>query len=134
MLKANTPNDGTEPVVVPAIGTSTARIMVEAVGNIFFDISDNGFSIIGPTTASVGGRTLDRFGRGLKGVTITLTSPDGAQRTAVTSSNGSYVFSDVPLGVRYLIRGSLKHYSFTPATIEYVHVGENSEQNFTGTK
>ncbi len=134
MLKANTPNDGSEAVVVPGIGTDTARIMVEAVGNIFFDISDTGFSILGPTTASIGGRTLDRFGRAIKGVTITLTSPDGAQRTALTGSNGSYVFNDVPLGESYVIRASHRHYSFTPDSIEYVHVGQNSDQNFSGTR
>ncbi len=134
MLKANTPNDGSETVVVPGIGTDTARIMVEAVGNIFFDISDSGFSILGPTTASIGGRTLDRLGRVIKGVTITLTSPDGAQRTAVTASNGSYVFNDVPLGETYSIRASHRHYSFTPESIEYVHVAQNSDQNFTGAR
>lgn len=134
VLKANTPNDGTEPVVIPAIGTDTARIMVEAVGNIFFDISDTGFSIIGPTTASVGGRTLDRFGRAIKGVTVTLTSPDGGQRTVITGSNGSYVFNDVPLGEVYVIRASHRHYSFTPESIEYLHMAQNSEQNFAGTR
>ena len=134
VLKANTPNDGSEAVVVPNIGTETARIMVEAVGNIFFDISDTGFSIIGPTTASVGGRTLDRFGRAIKGVTVTMTSADGAQRTAVTGANGSYVFTDVPLGEVYVIRASHRHYSFTPESIEYLHMAQNSEQNFAGAR
>ncbi|HVF30222.1 MAG TPA: zinc-dependent metalloprotease family protein [Pyrinomonadaceae bacterium] len=134
VLKANTPNDGTEPVVVPNIGTDTARIMVESVGNIFLDISDAGFSILGPTTASVGGRTLDRFGRGIKGVVVTLTSADGSERSVVTGSNGSYVFDAVPLGQTYTIRPSHRTYGFTPASIEYLHVEETTNQNFAGTR
>lgn len=45
VLAANTPNDGSEVVLLPAITTSSARIKIEAVGNIFFDISNTDFSI-----------------------------------------------------------------------------------------
>jgi hypothetical protein len=44
-LASNTPNDGAEPVTVPNIHTLSARVKVEAVGNIFFDISNANFSI-----------------------------------------------------------------------------------------
>lgn len=134
VLKANTLNDGSETVVIPNIGTTSGRIMVEAAGNIFFDISDASFTVIGPTTASVGGRAVDRLGKGIKGVTITLTSPDGTQRSVVTGANGSYVFDGVPLGARYIIRASNRNFSFTPESIEYVHVEQNLTQNFTGTR
>jgi hypothetical protein len=46
LLAASTPNDGTETVVVPSSVSSTCRIKVEAVGNIFFDISNANFSIV----------------------------------------------------------------------------------------
>lgn len=44
-LLANTPNDGIEQIIVPANVTNRARIRVMAVGNIFYDISNNNFSI-----------------------------------------------------------------------------------------
>ncbi len=44
-LAANTANDGSEAVTLPNVDTSTARVKVEAVGNIFFDISDEDFVI-----------------------------------------------------------------------------------------
>ncbi len=43
---ASTPNDGTQQVTIPCVNTITARIRVEAVGNIFFDISNANFSIV----------------------------------------------------------------------------------------
>lgn len=50
-LAANTPNDGSETVLIPTTGglpqinTNQARIKVQSVGNIFFDMSNANFSI-----------------------------------------------------------------------------------------
>jgi hypothetical protein len=45
VLTASTPNDGAENVIIPNSPTSLARIKVEAVGNVFFDISNVNFTI-----------------------------------------------------------------------------------------
>ncbi len=45
-ILSNTANDGTQSVTIPSVPpTTTARIMVEAADNIFFDISNANFTI-----------------------------------------------------------------------------------------
>ena len=62
VLAESTPNDGSQAVVIPSNLSTTARIKIEAIGNIFFDISNVNFSITAPplcgdpvglTTASI---------------------------------------------------------------------------------
>ncbi len=65
VLAASAPNTGTATVTIPAAHlTTTARIKIEAVDNIFFDVSDRNFSVVCPSigqptngSASQGTRT-----------------------------------------------------------------------------
>ncbi len=50
-LLSATPNDGTETITVPNTATTTARIIVKASGNIFFDMSNTNFTITGAASA-----------------------------------------------------------------------------------
>jgi uncharacterized repeat protein (TIGR01451 family) len=45
-VEANRPNDGSEEITVPNMPTTQARIKVACSDNIFFDISNNNFSIV----------------------------------------------------------------------------------------
>jgi hypothetical protein len=47
-LLANTPNDGTQAVTMPNTATSTARILVRCSDNIFYDVSNVNFKLVGP--------------------------------------------------------------------------------------
>ena len=44
-LAASTANDGSETVLFPDVDTASARVKVEAIGNIFFDVSNSDFTI-----------------------------------------------------------------------------------------
>ncbi|MBL1212204.1 MAG: T9SS type A sorting domain-containing protein [Ignavibacteriae bacterium] len=48
VLASATDNDGIENILLPDNQTTTARIKIEAVGNVFFDISNTNFQIDAP--------------------------------------------------------------------------------------
>ncbi len=52
-LVESTPNDGSHQLTVPNNPTSTARIMVEAVGNIFYNVNATNFTINATTPTFV---------------------------------------------------------------------------------
>ena len=47
VLAESTANDGSESFVLPNVDTATARVKVEAVGNVYFDISQTDFTVRG---------------------------------------------------------------------------------------
>jgi len=52
VLAASVPNNGSASVTLPAVVTSTARIKVEAIGNVFFDVSNANFAIQQPVVVT----------------------------------------------------------------------------------
>lgn len=107
VLEAGTPNDGAQNVVIPnGVNTTTARIKIEAVGNIFFDISDTNFTIapgdacpvagdINPKVAAVGSNVVIT-GTNFTGVTAVRFS-NNANSTFTVDSN-TQITTTVPAG------------------------------------
>lgn len=84
-ILASTPNDGTESVTIPNIGTTTARIKVEAVGNIFFDISNVNFTITASAVSIRAPYDYDGDDR----TDLSIFRPSTGQWWIQRSSNGS---------------------------------------------
>ena len=53
-LAASTANDGSAQVTLPAVISNQGRIKIEALGNVFFDVSDANFSIADAPVLSAG--------------------------------------------------------------------------------
>ncbi len=66
VLASSTPNDGSETVVMPNSPTAMARIKVEAVDNIFFDVSDANFTINAVASSTL---TVTKQGTGSGAIT-----------------------------------------------------------------
>ena len=96
VLLASTPNTGSASVTLPDLSSNMARIKVEAVGNIYFDISDTNFTItpsaIFALSSAVSRKTHGSAGMfdvsiplsGSLGVENRTAGPDGTHTLVVT--------------------------------------------------
>lgn len=105
---ANVDGTGSASIAVPAgLNTTTARIMVEAADNYFFDISDTNFIIttgpvatsLSPASGPVGTVVTimgDNFGTSAADLGVTFTSLTGTAAATITSATNTSIQVTVP--------------------------------------
>jgi hypothetical protein len=115
---ASTPNDGSESIIVPNTPGTTVRIMVEAIGNIFFDINNANITIVPPPFGFTFNQTTP----------ATAACPAPATMTIAlgTTSNGGFT-GDVALSATGNPAGTTV--SFSPSTIA---VGGSTDVTLNG--
>ena len=86
VLAESTPNDGTHPVTLPNILSTTARIKIEAIGNIFFDISNTNFTISTPPLCG---------------------DPTGLISSGITTTTANLSWTAVPNAISYAVEYKL---------------------------
>ena len=106
VLAAATPNDGSEVVTVPRVGTVDGRVKVEAVGNVFYDAArgalavDSGSPVLvnGPAAADLGTATVGGAGHDSTKITFSSDGPSAAGAGALSlggaDANAVGVISD----------------------------------------
>ncbi len=110
VVLASTANDGSESITVPGTPTTTARMRIEAVGNIYFDISNANFTITAPPTgftfdANSGG-SVTCGGAATSTVTQGTTSQGGFNTPINLTASGNPAGTTVSFGTNPVTPGS----------------------------
>ena len=137
-LAENAPNDGSQQVTMPSATSTTARIMVKASDNIFFDISNTNFTISEAQAGfslNLSGTELNLCATTPSSVTLTVNSILGyagvVNLTAVNVPSGmSVVFNPNSVTAP---SSSTVSFSGTNSLVEGYHTIELKGTSSTGT-
>jgi hypothetical protein len=119
-LAASTPNDGAETVVLPNVGTIHGRVKVEAIGNVFFDVSNRDFVIQAVpviTSGGPGGAAVQYSDSLSSAVRVSADDADSAGSALVASVTG------LPAGLS-LVAASVSDDATRPGSATWAVVGK----------
>ncbi len=135
LLAAKTPNDGSHTIIVPDQVTSTARVLVEAVDNIFYDVSNANFAITSSASTFVlsdtsGQQVICTTGGGTVSYTVAVDFINGFSEEVTLSASGlptgaNASFSPTSLSADDTVTVTLSNFSSA--------AGQTYTLNFTGT-
>jgi hypothetical protein len=103
VLAESTPNDGLATVTLPNAATTRARVKVEAVGNVFFDVSDADVTIQGAPGVTVHDQTVQYSDPAGPDTAVEATDDDspGSALTATAT--------DLPAGLSLAVASTSEH-------------------------
>lgn len=101
---------------------STRQLRVATHGKGFYDLP---LSVPTAANVEVSGRVLTSRGTGIVRARVTITGPNGENRTVVTNSFGNYRIENVLAGETYVVSVNAKGYDFTPQAVTVNDAVEN---------
>jgi hypothetical protein len=102
VLAAATPNDGSATVTLPNIVAANARIKVEAVGNVFFDLSDADLAIQAAPDVVTTNKTV-QYSDAVTGTVVKATDEDSAGSALTATAAG------LPAGLSLAVEETSEH-------------------------
>ncbi|MDA0136201.1 M12 family metallo-peptidase [Solirubrobacter deserti] len=91
VLAESTPNDGSHEVMFPSVTAAKARIKVEAIGNVFFDVNHADLALAAAPTLPVGGTVPATLSLALEPATPLGPFVPGVERDYASSSKAKVI-------------------------------------------
>ena len=125
-VPANAPG-GTYPISFS--GSPTAQSISNEQGALLGTTFESGNVVI-RSESTVSGRVTTPGGQGIRGARVTISDPNGVQRSFVTGSFGAFVFEGVTPGRNYVLSVTAKRYRFQSRVVSVMD--SLSDINFAG--
>jgi hypothetical protein len=98
IVKASTPNDGSQVVFLPNADTTRARLKVEAIGNVFFDVNRADFAVT-PGAPEIESDTAVATAQYSDPVAVTVSATDDSSPSSVLTATAAGLPAGLTLDV-----------------------------------